>query len=149
MQFLQVAIAAKKQKDLGDGVTDSEAAELLTSVGLADQVTFVKGDKVKVIEGDLQGLWGYVHAVRDDNTIEMMPQLKELTEVLPFPPSQLAKTFEVSPFAFVPVLSAWRICPKKELFKTQTRRQPSACRNIDSQVFPSGATEPQVAAFVH
>lgn len=65
-------------------------------MGMADQVTFVKGDKVKVTEGDLQGLWGYVHAVRDDNTVEMMPQLKELTEILPFPPSQLAKTFEVS-----------------------------------------------------
>ena len=43
----------------------------------------------------MQGLWGFVHTVRDDGTVEMMPQLKELTEILPFSPAQLEKTFEV------------------------------------------------------
>lgn len=89
----QVLAAARQQVD--DAAPEAGNAELLESLVNADVVTFAKGDKVKVTEGDLQGLWGYVHAVRDDNTIEMMPQLKELKEILPFPPSQLAKTFEV------------------------------------------------------
>jgi len=72
-------------------------AELLESLTSADVVTFVKGDKVKVTGGDLVGLYGYVHAVRDDNVVEVMPQLTELTEVLALPPSQLVKTFEVPP----------------------------------------------------
>lgn len=86
--------AAKQQAE--DAAPEHDNAELLGSLVNADNITFTKGDKVKVTEGDLQGLWGYVHAVRDDNTIEIMPQLKELTEILPFPPSQLAKTFEAS-----------------------------------------------------
>lgn len=74
----------------------NDVPDLISSLTTDEAVTFAKGDKVKVTEGDLAGLWGYVHNVRDDGTVEMMPQLKELTEVLPFPPSQLAKTFEVS-----------------------------------------------------
>ena len=93
---LQVAIAAKKQSEM-EGVRREEIPDLITSLTAEDTVVFVKGDKVKVTEGDLQGLWGHVQNVRDDGTVEMMPQLKELTEILPFPPSQLAKTFEVKP----------------------------------------------------
>lgn len=85
--------AAKQQTE--DAAPEADNTELLGSLISADTITFAKGDKVKVTEGDLLGLWGYVHAVRDDNTVEMMPQLKELNEILPFPPSQLAKTFEV------------------------------------------------------
>ncbi len=91
---MQVMAAARQQTEAA--APEAGNAELLGSLVNADTVSFAKGDKVKVTEGDLQGLWGYVHAVRDDNTIEMMPQLKELNEILPFPPSQLAKTFEVS-----------------------------------------------------
>lgn len=88
--------AARQQTE--DAAPEAGNADLLGSLISADTVVFAKGDKVKVKEGDLQGLWGYVHAVRDDNTVEMMPQLKELNEILPFPPSQLAKTFEVTFF---------------------------------------------------
>lgn len=90
---------ATARQNTVDAAPEAGNDELLESLVNADVVTFAKGDKVKVIEGDLQGLWGYVHAVRDNNVIEILPQLKELTEILPLPPSHLAKTFEVS---FIP-----------------------------------------------
>ena len=90
---MQVMAAARQQTE--DAAPEAGNAELLGSLISADTITFAKGDKVKVTEGDLKTLSGYVHAVRDDNTVEIMPDLKELNGILPFPPSQLAKFFEV------------------------------------------------------
>lgn len=79
-----------------DAAPEAGNIELLSSLLNADVVTFDKGDKVKVTEGDLLNMCGYVHAVRDDNTVEVMPQLREMHEIVPLPPSQLIKVFEVS-----------------------------------------------------
>jgi hypothetical protein len=89
---LQVA-ASGKHKD--DGTPADDNTELLESLTNADVVTFVKGDKVKVLGGDLVGLFGYVHAVREDGIIEVMSQLEEMSEPLALLPSQIVKTVEV------------------------------------------------------
>ena len=57
---------------------------------------FAKGDKIQVTQGDLKGLDGRVHAVREDGTVEMMPSFKELNDVLPFSVVELTKYFHVS-----------------------------------------------------
>lgn len=88
-----MAIAAKKQSGEDGGAAD--VPDLLGLLSTEERVVFAKGDKVRVTDGDLAGLWGYVQNVREDGTVEIMPQLKELTELLPFPPAQLEKMFEV------------------------------------------------------
>jgi len=56
--------------------------------------TFVKGDTVRVIEGDLKNLTGTVESVEDD-TVTIKPAHEELHDLLSFPASQIQKSFKV------------------------------------------------------
>eukprot|EP01119_Soliformovum_irregulare_P001937 TRINITY_DN1184_c0_g1_i1.p1 TRINITY_DN1184_c0_g1~~TRINITY_DN1184_c0_g1_i1.p1 ORF type:complete len:997 (-),score=365.73 TRINITY_DN1184_c0_g1_i1:156-3146(-) len=66
----------------------------ISSGGLTKKkVKFVKGDVVKVIEGELKHLTGVVDSVIDD-TVTIAPKHDELKDLLAFPASQLQKFFE-------------------------------------------------------
>ncbi|KAJ3443777.1 transcription elongation factor spt5 [Anaeramoeba flamelloides] len=56
--------------------------------------TFEKGDKIRVIDGDLRNLLGTVEYVEDENVF-IKPDHKLLTDLLPVPISQLSKHFDL------------------------------------------------------
>eukprot|EP01155_Anaeramoeba_flamelloides_P010326 Anaeramoba_flamelloidesa325274_259.p1 GENE.a325274_259~~a325274_259.p1 ORF type:complete len:1208 (-),score=352.74 a325274_259:52-3645(-) len=58
------------------------------------QKSFEKGDKIRVIEGDLRNLLGTVEYVEDENVF-IKPDHKLLTDLLPVPISQLSKHFDL------------------------------------------------------
>lgn len=54
---------------------------------------FVKGDRVRVVGGELSGLTGVVVGLTHEERIEVKADLKDLTELLVFDPSELTKSF--------------------------------------------------------
>lgn len=74
----------------GEGLTSLEAASLA-------KARFVKGDRVKVVEGDLAGIVGEVEHVTDDGLVMVHPtdeQLGDFKEAISFQPKELRKYFE-------------------------------------------------------
>lgn len=64
------------------------------------KVVFEKGDKVRVVRGDMTNLRGIVISVTED-TVVMKPELKELDESLPFTVNDLVKCFDPGDHATV------------------------------------------------
>ncbi|KAL6063390.1 Transcription elongation factor SPT5 [Balamuthia mandrillaris] len=92
----------------GDGRLDMESSSSNTTTGGVVQATldalaklktkrkvnFVKGDTVKVIEGELKLLMGTVESI-NDNMVTVRPKHEELHDLLTFDADQLAKYFKM------------------------------------------------------
>ena len=78
----------------------AEGEEVTLNFGSARKVVFEKGDKVKVVRGDMTNLRGTVVSVADD-TVVMKPGLKDLDEALPFTLADLVKCFDIGDHATV------------------------------------------------
>lgn len=73
------------------GVEDAAALEAATNA------RFVKGDRVQVREGDLQGILGRVELVTEDGQIMVLPTdeaLADFKDAIGFAPSELSKWFD-------------------------------------------------------
>jgi len=69
-------------------------ASLAAPLRMKRKANFMKGDVVKVVEGDLRNLEGVVESA-DDDTVMIRPKHDDLKDLLQFPSSQLQKFFKM------------------------------------------------------
>lgn len=81
----------QKFKDKNSSTNEDE---ITINVGPAKATPFMKGDKIKVVDGDLIHLTGTVESV-DENMVTFKPNHKDIKDLLVLPAHQLQKTFNI------------------------------------------------------
>lgn len=88
--------ATADDEDGGQGGALGELNKLLAAMpGAAPKATYVKGDKVVAVRGDLAGMNGVVAEIRPDGNIMVQPAMAGFTELVDFEADELTKFFEV------------------------------------------------------